>query len=116
MSRNAAYRTTTEMNGESESNMNRTLFAVVAERGAKTVIGVRRNDPVHVGVLEEEQVVVAGLAVQRALEIARLPVRHPAELTHPQRVQSNSASQSRVSRSVRMALRKAAAYAPSKAR
>jgi hypothetical protein len=77
-----------------------------------------RPERVDVRVLEQEQVVVAGLAMQRALEVVRLRVGHPAQLAHPQpvRAQSSSASQSRVSRSVRTAFRNAAAYAPSNAR
>ncbi len=62
----------------------------------------------HVRVFEEQQVVVVGAPVERALELVGFAVRNATEPPRPEH-QSSSASQSRVSSSVCIARRNAAA-------
>ena len=63
---------------------------------------------VHVRVLEQQQVVVTGTRVERALELVGFAVRNATEPSCAEH-QSSSASQSRVSSSVCIARRNAAA-------
>ena len=75
----------------------------------------RRAERVHVRVLEQQEVVVGGALVQRALQLVGFPIGHPTEPARSEH-QSSSSSQLCCSSTVRMACRNAAAYAPSKAR
>src|SRR4029079_13148600 len=70
---------------------------------------------VDVRVLEQQQVVVGGAFVQRPLQPVGLAVGHPSAPARPEH-QSSSSSQLCCSSTSRMPRRKAAAYAPSKAR
>src|SRR5262249_56266022 len=76
----------------------------------------RLAERVHVRVLEQQQVVVGGALEQGPLELVGLPVRDPPEPADAQPTHASSASQSVPWIVSFMPWRKAAAYAPSKAR
>ena len=80
---------------------------------AQDVLALRaRTERVHVRVLLQQQVLLVGVLVHRALQRLRLAVRDEPEPAHLQRGRgrhASSASQSRVSSTVRISLRNDAA-------